>query len=424
MQVRLDYGRQGLAVEVPDRNLLMVVEAPPVAAAKEPAEIVRDALVRPKSGAPLAELARGKQSACVVIPDVTRPMPNHVILPELLQALEQGGIPREAISILVATGLHRPNVGEELVEMVGYDIVQRYRIHNHDAKDEASHFDLGTNSLGVPMLVDRRYVDSDLKILTGLVEPHFMAGFSGGRKLVCPGLCAERTINEFHSPRFIEHERSRNLVLEENPVHKAATETAMAEGVDFTLNVVLSSHRTLIAAFGGGLEPAFAAATQRAKDTAACRVSREADLVIVSGGGHPLDATWYQTIKGIVAAMPAVREGGHILCASGMSEGLGSSDFSRMLASCSDLETFMAEIRKPGVHMHEQWQLEEFALAARRASIWLFSEGIPQSAQEKLFVTPVGSIEDGISRVLSAAGDEASITVMPHGPYVLPVIAG
>src|SRR4051794_20942649 len=220
MLITLDYGKTGLQVEIPDGNLEAVLCLKPVSAVADPEPAIERALADPIGTPPLAELARGKRSACVVISDVTRPVPNRVLLPPILRTLQAAGIPREGITVLVATGTHRPNVGEELVAMVGPEIVRDYRIENHSARDRESHTHLGGTPRGVPIWVDRRFLEAELKLSVALIEPHFMAGFSGGRKNICPGICAMETVQVWHGPRFIGHERSDSGVVDGNPVHE------------------------------------------------------------------------------------------------------------------------------------------------------------------------------------------------------------
>jgi len=421
MRIRLDYHREGLTIEVPDRNLAGVIALPAGEAVAAEDAIVRQALAAPLSAPPLSEPARSRRSACVVIPDVTRPMPNRLALPRVLRAVEDAGVPRDRTLVLIATGLHRPNEGAELEEMVGAEIARDYRIENHFAQDKESHVDLGVTGNGVPILVDQRYVEADLKVLLGLVEPHFMAGYSGGRKLVCPGICAAETIRRFHAPDLVEHPNSTNCVLDGNPTHETSTEIARKAGVDFTLNVVLDPRRKVVAAFAGELERAFLAATRCARDLVTVPVEARSDIVIVTGGGYPLDATWYQSIKGAVAALPAVRSGGTIVLAAALKEGIGSEDFQALIRETDDLEAFMRRIREPGFYRNDQWELEEFVRVTRRARVTLYSDGLPKETQRKLFVTPADSVEEGVARALERHGSRAGILVMPHGPYVLPL---
>lgn len=421
MHVRLDYDRVGLDVEIPDRNMAQVLALAPSPALPLPEQAVADALKHPIGCAPLADLASGRRTACVAISDVTRPVPNAVLLPPLLSELERAGMDPSDILILVATGLHRPNVGEELRSVVGDFVFRNYRIENHDARDAASHRDLGMTSQGLPIHVDARFVEADLGIVTGLVEPHFMAGYSGGRKAVCPGLCSAETICSFHSPRFIEHDRSRGGVIQGNPTHQASLEVARASGADFMVNAVLNDRRELVGVLAGDLEAAFAEAVVRARRVSEVAVEEPADVVVTSAAGYPLDTTWYQTIKAAVVCMPAVREGGTILIAAGIREGLGSPEFTRLCHETPDLEAFMRHIRRPGNFVLDQWELEEFVLARRKANVMLYTDGLDRATQDLLHVEPVGSVERGLATCLERYGPDARIIAIPKGPYVLPV---
>ena len=425
MKIQLDYHRQGLWVEVPDRNLAGVIEK--TAAEGEIPDAVAmlaDAVRQPTGAPPLEDLARGHANACVVIPDITRPLPNRLALPPVLEAIERGGIPRASITILIATGLHRPNNDAEIEEMVGPEIARGWRIENHDARDGAAHMDLGETSNGVPILVDRRYIDADLKVIVGLVEPHFMAGYSGGRKMVCPGICGERTIQLFHHPERIEHPRSTNLVLEGNPTHLTSTEVARRVGVDFALNVVLDGRRNLIGAYGGDLEQSLLNAAEQAREEVQVPIDAPAEIVLTTGGGYPLDATWYQSIKGLVAPLPGVIKGGTIVRATGLREGIGSPAFQRVLKEAeSDLDAFIDRIRQPGVYFEEQWQLEEFVLATRHARVQIYSDGLPKEVQQRFSVEPGDSVEAALNQALDRYGSDARILVMPHGPYLLPSVS-
>ncbi len=222
MKVALFYGRNGLAVNLPDHLRVHWIRKHPMTPLADPERAVERALDAPVGSPPLRELARGKKSVCILMCDITRPVPNGVILPPLVRSLIQAGVPREKILILVATGLHRPNEGEELREVTGSDeIFRTIRIENHFARDREAHCDLGATSSGIPIILDRRFVEAELKIVTGLVEPHFMAGYSGGRKVVAPGIAYQDTILRFHSALVLEHSKAANCVIQGNPLHEA-----------------------------------------------------------------------------------------------------------------------------------------------------------------------------------------------------------
>ena len=424
MRLRLDYGRTGLDVELPQGQVLKCLGYQPAEPLPDPADAVRRSLAAPIGAAPLAELARGRRSACVVICDMTRPVPNRVILPPLLSTLEAAGIPREHILILVATGLHRPNLGEELVEMVGPEVAGQYRIENHFGRERSQHAYLGDTPRGVPVWVDSRYVAADLKITTGLIEPHFMAGFSGGRKLICPGLAALETIRVWHGPDFLEHPNARTGCLAGNPVHEENTCIGRMAGCDFIVNVVLDTQRRILAVVAGDMEAAFYQGAEFARRLVTDSVPQLADIVISTGAGYPLDATFYQSVKGMVAALPILKPGGTIILAAEMSEGIGSPEFQRLYDENRTPEAFLERILGKQYFVMDQWQLEEFVKVHQRAKVKVVCGGLSPEVLRWLFVEPAPSVEAAVAEALAEYGPQAKIAVIPKGPYVIAEVAG
>ncbi len=427
MNVTLDYGRTGLAVNLPDERTigpLSIREAEPLA---DPARALEDSLRNPIGTKPLAELARGRKDACIVICDITRPVPNKLILPPVLRTLEASGIPRERITILNATGLHRPNEGAELVEMVGEEIAANYRIENHHGKATEEHTYLGTTPNGVPAWIDSRYVNADLKITTGLIEPHLMAGYSGGRKVICPGIAGLETVKVWHGPRFLEHPLADCGIVAGNPVHEENTRIAQMAGCDFIVNVCIDGKRRvtwlgagdMIAAWEAGVE--FCAATVRAG------VKEPLDVVVTSCAGYPLDTTWYQAVKGLTGALPIVKKGGTIILVASLSEGLGSPEFQRMLESSDYIKRFLPG-GKPGPTAEtcemDEWQLVMLSKVLSRCKVKVVSDGLSAETLRKCLVEPVSSVEAAVSASLSEYGPKAKVAVIPKGPYVLPFVAG
>ncbi|OHB71105.1 MAG: hypothetical protein A2V70_04010 [Planctomycetes bacterium RBG_13_63_9] len=419
MRVHLEYGRTGLEVELPDAQVVKCLgyrAAEPLADAES---AVAERLLRPTGAAALAELARGRRDACVVISDVTRPVPNQTILPPILAALQESGIPRERILILVATGMHRPNLGNELVEMVGRWIVENYRVENHHGPERSEHVHLGETPGRVPVWIDRRWVEAELKITTGLIEPHFMAGFSGGRKLICPGLVALETVKAWHSPRFLEHPNARNGCLKGNPVHEEATRIARMAGCDFIVNVVIDAGRRILAIAAGDMEAAFHEGVRFVSELVTDTVPEPVDIVVTTSAGYPLDTTFYQSIKGMVGALPIVKPGGTIILAAGMSQGIGSNEFQRLLGENPTLEGFMDRIVHTDYFVMDQWQLEELAKVRRKAKVRVVTDGVPPQTLSRLFVEPAPSVETAVSDALAEHGPGATIAVIPKGPYVM-----
>jgi nickel-dependent lactate racemase len=423
MQITLDYGRTGLPVTLPDSGVfgpLEIRNATPVA---DPAAAIAEAIARPIGSAPLAQLARGRRNACILICDITRPVPNRLILPQLLRTLEAEGIARKDILILIATGLHRPNEGAELEEMVGPEIAANYRIENHHGKVLAEHDYLGETPNGVPVYLDSRYVRADLKITTGLIEPHLMAGYSGGRKVICPGIAALETVKVWHGPRFLEHPNADCGIVKGNPVHEENTRIALMAGCDFIVNVCLDGKRQITWVGAGDMIKAWEAGVEFVEGVVKVPVPEAMDVVVTSCAGYPLDTTWYQAVKGLTGALPIVKKGGTIVLVASLSEGLGSPEFQHLMADNPDLKVFKQRIMGKDYFVMDQWQLEELAKVVERCKVKVVTDGIPADTLRKCYVEPVASVEKAIADCLVEYGPQARIAVIPKGPYVLPYVS-
>jgi lactate racemase len=423
MRIVLDYGKTGLPVEIPDANLVGPLSLRPVAPLPDPEGALAAALANPIGSPPLVELARGKRSACVVICDITRPVPNEFLLRQILPTLEQAGIPRDKITILIATGLHRPNVGDELVELVGREVATNYRVENHDGRNLAEHTFLGNSPRGVPAWIDTRYVTADLKITTGLIEPHLMAGYSGGRKLVCPGIAALETVKIWHGPDFLEHPKADCGNLDGNPVHEENTRIARMAGCDFIVNVSLDKDRRVTSLVAGDMEQAFLKGVEFVESVCKVTIPEPCDVVVTSSAGYPLDTTFYQAVKGLTGVLPIVKQGGTIIMAASLSEGIGSPEFRRLFDENADIDVFMQRILGKDYFVLDQWQLEKLAHVCRKAKPRFVTTGLSPDVLSKLYVDSAPSVEQAVSEALAVYGPRARIAVVPKGPYVLPVVA-
>lgn len=422
MRVKLEYGRTGLDVELPDDRIvgpLAIKPAPPLA---DPRRVLLEKLAKPTGSPPLAELARGRQSACIVICDITRPVPNSLLLPPILETLENAGIPRDKILILIATGLHRPNEGDELVELVGPEIAGKYRIENHHGKVLGEHTYLGTTPSGVPAWIDTRYIKADLKITTGLIEPHLMAGYSGGRKLICPGIAALETVKVWHGPDFLEHPKADCGFLEGNPVHEENTRIARMAGCDFIVNVTIDAERRVTSLVAGDMEQAFLEGVKFTEQVVKAEVAEPCEVVVTSCAGYPLDTTFYQAVKGLTGALPIVKQGGTIVLAASLSEGIGSPEFQRLFQENDSLQTFMHRILGKDYFVMDQWQLEELAKVCRKAKVKIVSNGLSAETLRTLFVESAPTVEQAVAESLAEYGPDARVAVIPKGPYVLPAV--
>lgn len=418
MKVYLEYGKQGLVVDLPDRNVVGVLSMGGADQLADPAAEINRALEQPLGTGALAELARGAASACIVICDITRPVPNTLLLPPMLAALEGAGVPRKAITLLVATGLHRPSSTDELRAMVGEQILNTYRVINHHAREMEEQRFLGRTNRGTPVYIDRVYCDADLKITTGFIEPHLMAGFSGGRKLIAPGCAGEETIKALHSPQFIEHPSCCEGVIDGNPLHEELLEIAGRAGHDFMLNVALDAQRRITGVFGGDPVVAHAAGVSHVRRAVGASLHTPADIVVTSGAGYPLDLTLYQAVKGMTAAMPVVKKGGMLVIAAECAEGLGSPEFTEMATRYSSAEAFMATVMAGPVRI-DQWQLEECAKVVRDHDVVVVAGGIPEEQRRRLFLRSARTVEDAVREGLNRYGAGATIAAIPKGPYTL-----
>jgi nickel-dependent lactate racemase len=408
------FGQSPISLELPESVKLLGMQ--PLDALPDAARAVREALDRPIGSPPLAEIARGKRTACVVISDITRPVPNQTILPPLLKVLEDSGIPCDAITILIATGMHRPNLGDELEYMLGREIAGRYRIVNHSCRDASNYRQIDEIG-GAPIEVNRHYLDADLKILTGLIEPHFYAGYSGGRKAILPGISSYQTMKLMHSYRLIEQPRVTNCVLDGNPFHEYGLRVSQLAGVDFILNVVINRERKVAGVFAGHYDQAHRAGCELARANFTVELNEPADLVITSGGGFPLDATFYQVAKALTCAKDILRKGGTIVVACECREGLGSPEFSGILRSVRNIGEFVERYSDPSDFVIDQWCAQKIYQALDHAGrIYVFSSGLPQADIEKMGAIKVVDLQSTVNGLLSR---HSRAVVSPDGPYVV-----
>jgi nickel-dependent lactate racemase len=282
---------------------------------------------------------------------------------------------------------------------------------------------LGESLRGVPVWIDSRYLEADLKIATGLIEPHLMAGYSGGRKLICPGIAALETVKVWHGPQFLEHPKADCGYLEGNPVHEENTAIARMAGCDFIVNVTIDNKRRVTSIVAGDMEQAFLEGVRFAKGVVTAEVSELCDVVVTSCAGYPLDATFYQSIKGLTGVLPIVKQGGTIIIAASLSEGIGSAEFQQLFDENDSLDMFMQRILGKDYFVMDQWQLEELAKVCRKAKVKYVSDGLPAAEFDRLYVGAASSVEQAVAEALADYGDDARIAVVPEGPYVMPVLA-
>jgi nickel-dependent lactate racemase len=420
------YGESGLRVPLPTGARATVIGKRPLPKLPDPAAAVRQALDHPVGARPFAALAKGRRSACILICDITRPVPNALFLRPLIEGLLAGGMARERITVLVATGLHRPNEGAELAELVGDPwVLEHVRVENHFARDAAAHVDLGvTRGRGTPVKLDRRFVEADLRIATGLVEPHFMAGYSGGRKVIAPGVAHEDTIRTFHSARFMEDPAAIQCNLRGNPLHEEQLEIVRMLGEVYAVNTVIDEGRDLAHVNFGEVIESHLASVAFVADSVRVPVGRRFATVVTSAAGHPLDKTYYQTVKGMVTPLDILAPGGTLIVASACSEGFGSHEFraaqERLRALGAD--AFLRSLLAKRFADVDEWQTEMQLKSMRAGRIELYTTGLDADEHALTCVDTVDSIEAAVAAALERSGDPA-LAVIPEGPYVVPVVA-
>ncbi|MCX5642767.1 MAG: nickel-dependent lactate racemase [Candidatus Omnitrophica bacterium] len=417
MQIKFPHGREEIRIDFPEGSVAKIFEVK--ASGSLTGEEIKKSLELPAGSRKLNEVARGRKDAVIVISDITRYIPYQAFLPFLLSELEAGGIKPGRVSFLVATGCHRPATPEEIDKILGKEIARRYRVLNHSAFDQDGLVSLGKTRKGTPIWVNKFYARSDLKILTGLIEPHFMAGFSGGRKAICPGISGYDTVKIVHSPRFLESVNVRNGVLRNNQFHREVTEVAGKAGSDFIVNVTLNKEKNVAGIFCGNYRASFLNGCRFCREQTSAFSRKRVDLAVTSGGGYPLDLTFYQTIKGIVTAGEIVRDGGTVLAISGMKEGLGSKNFISLMEEYRGPENFLERYSKPVNFTLDQWQIEELFKVTRRATVCLYSRNKMPELIENLGVKIVRDPESFLAPFFSG---NASIGLLPEGPFVLPKI--
>jgi lactate racemase len=418
----LRYGAGTLRVAVPHPAHVDVLRKPALRTLADPGVAVAAALDAPVGSAPLRDLAAGARSACIVVCDVTRPVPNGLLLRPIIERLQRGGVPRTGITILVATGLHRPNLGDELRRVIGDDeVLATVRVLNHDARDERALVDLGITPGGTPVAIHRAYVEADVRVLTGLVEPHFMAGYSGGRKVLAPGIAGHRTIRTLHHHRFMADPLATTAEIDANPLHREQLAILRLAGDAFAVNTVIDEERRLAFVNGGDVVASHAAAVAFARRCSEAWVEAPCDLIVTSAGGAPLDATYYQTVKGMVTPLDALAEGGELVVASACTEGFGSREFrdaqARLVAMGGD--AFVAALAEKRLADVDEWQSQMLLRAAGPWRVHLHTGGLDAT---ELALTAVEACPD-LQRFIEAfvaRRPTARVALVPEGPYVVP----
>jgi nickel-dependent lactate racemase len=421
VKIRLAYGGGGLDVEFPASRTTVVQPTHHPGAADELGEL-RAAMRAPAAGPPLREIVRPGQSVAISMCDGTRAQPRGLMIPAVLDEIV-GVVDLDDVVILVATGSHRPNTADEIRAMLG-DVVDRVRVVNHDARDRDSLVFLGERGNGVPVWVNRLWVAADVRITTGFVEPHFFAGFSGGAKMVTPGLAGLETILVLHDAARIGHPKATWAITEGNPVHDDIRAAAAAAPPHFSLDVILNREQRVISAFAGELGPMHRAACVAAREYAMQTVDAPFDVVVTSNSGFPLDQNLYQAVKGMSAAAKVVKPGGLIICAAECRDGFpGHGHYRELLASRASPRELIDAITSTRTVIQDQWQVQVQANIQAHATVVMHTDHLSDEELSEAHLAQTHDIAATVREELERRGPGATVCVLPEGPQTIPCLA-
>lgn len=432
MRVKLQYGIDEIELKCPDNCIVYDSDYP--YQKKTASDLLMESLLQPVASEPFEDLIIKRKSGNVVIvvSDITRPIPYKEFLPSLLILLENNKVNRQEIIILIATGMHRPSTKEEQLQMFGEFVVSNFRIIDHKCEEEEDLVELeGYSWSGSKVKLNRYYVEAGFKIITGLVEPHFMAGYSGGRKSVCPGLVGLETVKKFHGYQFLNNPNASSTNLADNPCHDENTSIAMMCPPDFSINIVLDNHKKINMIISGELFKSHYKTIDYVKQACCPKVMRQADIVVTSCGGYPLDTTFYQCVKGFVNCLPAVKEKGRILAFGSCLEGVGSPEFANMMFKYNGKEEqFIEDISTEKSFIKDQWQFQMHLRVLNKigkSNLHFFTTNIPLKDLQCLSVNGHLRSKAMIEQTIQGIIDRSvllneQIAVLPQGPYCSPVI--
>ncbi|MEP7089769.1 MAG: nickel-dependent lactate racemase [Nocardioidaceae bacterium] len=423
VRVRLAYGETGLDVDLPESRTT-VVEPTYAEAPEDQRGLLRAALRSPVAGRPLRELVSPGQKVAISMCDGTRPQPRHLMVPAVLEELE-GIVALDDVVLLVATGTHRGNTDAEIRAMLGDEVAASVRVVNHDARDDSSLVFLGIHGAGVPVFLNREWAEADVRITTGFVEPHFFAGFSGGPKLVAPGLAGLETVLTLHDAKRIGDPRATWAVCEGNPVHDDIRAVVAAVGdVDFGLDVVLNRDQRIVEAFGGTLPEMHAAARASAQRLAMRPVPALFDVVVTTNAGYPLDQNLYQAVKGMSAGMTVVKPGGTIVCAAECRDGFPDhGSYREVLSSEASPEALLATIAARERTVPDQWQVQVQAKVQAHARVVMRTSYLSAAELASAHLGQTDDVAETVLEALHDAGPDARVCVLPEGPQTIPFVS-
>lgn len=419
LEIKLAYGRTGLNIHAPDSAAILQPKS--ISGLDDPESALLFSLDAPIGGPPLKNLVAKGQKVVILHTDITRATPNRLILPVILDYLLDHGVAPEDIVLINGLGTHRRQTQEEMVQLLGEDILKRFRCLQHDCRDQENLTLIGESSSGHPIWINKAVVEADLRILTGFIEPHFFAGFSGGPKAIMPGIAGLQTIQDNHGYEMIADPQATFGVTEGNPVWMEMMEVVRKLGPSFLLDVTMNTKNEITQVFAGDVFKAHQAGCQFAKENAMAAVSEPFDIVITSNSGYPLDQNLYQSIKGISAASQIVRKGGAVLLAARCIEGLPEyGGYAQILRKAGSVDGVLEMLQQPGFSMQDQWQVQIQARVQKDADVFVYSEGLSDKEIRTAFMTPCDSIDLALPAMMRTYGHK--VCVIPDGPLTIPYV--
>lgn len=421
MNLKLAYGKTGYIIELSDNYKVDIIEPQWVNSVKDQTLAVTEALRNPYNSKPLKNIAGTSDKVAILFSDITRATPYHIILPSILNELKN--IPQENISFFCANGTHRLATDQELIKILGESIVKNYKIFQNDANNPELHRYVGTTASGNEVLINKKVLDCDVKILTGFIEPHFFAGFSGGGKSLIPGMASVKTIKYNHSISHLSQENVNWGITYGNPLWEEMIEAAEFVPGLFLLNITLNRDKEITNVFAGNLRTAHKAGCQFVKDSAMAPVNQLYDIVITSNSGYPLDLNIYQTVKGMSAAAQIVKTGGSIIMAAECWDGIPSnSDYETILTSVSSVNDLMKFIKDNESTLKDTWQIYYQALIQQKADVYMYSDKLEDDVIKKALFTPCKDISTLTDELVCKIGPNARICILPEGPQTIPYL--
>ncbi len=416
MKVKLEYGRTGLMVELPDT--VEVIRSRYTQALSDEVKEIRNSLRNPIQAKPLRDWVTRSSKVVISHSDITRATPNSRLLPVILDELVDAGVPRKNITLLNSLGTHRFQTESELRAMLGDDIVDHYRCIQHNAFDDNSLVSLGNTSFGHPVRLNRELVEADVRILTGLIEPHFFAGFSGGPKAVLPALAGSESVFTNHGYHMIADPRATWGITEGNPIWEEMMEMALRISPAFLVNVVINSDRKITGVFAGDIRTAHSKGCGYVRESAMVKVNEPYDVVLTTNSGYPLDQNLYQAVKGMSAASQIVRQGGAIICAAACEDGLPDhGKYAALLAQAGSPRGILDMISKPGYSEQDQWQVQIQAMIQLKADVYVYSHHLTDEQITRALFKPCRDIPSLLNELMAQYGKR--VCAMPEGPQTI-----